>query len=97
MAFIQLLIVTYLTFQKKWNTGILIGNWVIGVGCQTEKDPELSTVAWIVQKIAENCCPCLYLSIGQVWWLLEFGMIKNIRHHCGHWKYWGNFILNIIS
>ena len=27
----------------------------------------------------------------------KMDMIKNIRHHCGHWKYWENFILNIIS
>ena len=31
----------------------------------------LATVLQIVQKIPENYCPCLYLSIGQVWWLNE--------------------------
>ena len=25
----------------------------------------------IFQKISENCCPCLYLSVAQVWWLNE--------------------------
>ena len=29
----------------------------------------LVTVLQIVLKNAENCCPCLYLSIDQVWWL----------------------------
>ena len=28
----------------------------------------LDPVLWIVQKIIKNYCPCLYLSIDQVWW-----------------------------
>ena len=32
----------------------------------------LATVFQIVQKIPENYCPCLYLSIGQAWWLNPF-------------------------
>ena len=31
----------------------------------------LAPVLQIVQKIPENYCPCLYLSIDQVWWLNE--------------------------
>ena len=29
----------------------------------------LAPLLQIVQKIPENCCYCLYLSTGQVWWL----------------------------
>ena len=29
---------------------------------------DLGPVLWIVQKIIKNYCPCLYLSIDQVWW-----------------------------
>ena len=32
---------------------------------------KLATVLQIVQKIPENYCPCLYLSMGQIWWLTE--------------------------
>ena len=36
-----------------------------------KKTWNLTPVLQIVQKIPENYCPCLYLSVGQVWWLNE--------------------------
>ena len=35
----------------------------------------------IVQKISKNYCPCLYLSIGQVWWLNELWFKKYIQKY----------------
>ena len=61
------------TFSKKmkhWNLDI-IGYWVIWAGCYIKKTWNLAPVLQIVQKIPENYCPCLYLLIGQVWWLNE--------------------------
>ena len=55
--------------MKHWNLDV-ISYWVIGPGCQIEKDLELSPVPQIVQKIPENYCRCLYLSTGQVWWVV---------------------------
>ena len=39
----------------------------------------LASVLQIVQKIPENYCPCLYLSIGQVWWLYELWFKRYIQ------------------
>ena len=52
--------------MKHWNLDI-IGYVVIRPGRYIEKDLDLVPVLQIVQKIPENFCPGLYLSIGQVW------------------------------
>ena len=39
----------------------------------------LAPVLQIVQKIPENYCPCLYLSIGQVWWLNELWLKRYLK------------------
>ena len=56
--------------MKHWNLDIT-GYWVIGAVCYNEKGLELSTSPPIFQKISEKYCPCLYLSIDQVWWVTE--------------------------
>ena len=39
----------------------------------------LAPVFQINQKITENYCPCLYLSVGQVWWLHELWFKRYIQ------------------
>ena len=39
----------------------------------------LAPVFHIVQKIRENYCPCLYLSIGPVWWLNKLWFKRYIQ------------------
>ena len=41
----------------------------------------LAPALQIVQKSSENYCPCLHLSIGQVWWLNEFLVLCTNTHH----------------
>ena len=41
----------------------------------------LAPVLQIVQKIPENYCPCLYLSIDQVWWLNELWFKRYSKMH----------------
>ena len=45
----------------------------------TEKDLELTPVLQVVQKIPENYFPCLFLSIGQVWWLKDLWFKRYIQ------------------
>ena len=56
--------------MKYWNLDI-IDYRVIGASYWMEMDLEMDPVLQIVQKIPENHCPCLHLSIGQVLWLNE--------------------------
>ena len=70
--------------MKHWNLDI-IGYVVIRPGRYIEKDLDLVPVLQIVQKIPENFCPGLYLSIGQVWWLNEIwfkDIFKNTPFLC---------------
>ena len=39
----------------------------------------LAPVLQFVQKIPENDCPCLYLSVGHVWWLNELWFKRYIQ------------------
>ena len=60
----------YSPFQKKWNTGIL-KQLVIEYLEQVAKFKRtwnLAPVCQIVQKIPENYCPCLFLSIDRICW-----------------------------
>ena len=74
------LIVPYTPFQKKkhWNLEIIV-YWVNGAGCYIKKDLNLAQVLQIVQEIHENYCPCLYLSIGQIWSLNEVWFKRSIQ------------------
>ena len=47
-------------------------NWLLSNRSRTWN---VAPVFQIVQKIPENYCSCLYLSIGQVWWLNELRYI----------------------
>ena len=50
--------------MEHWNLDI-IGYWIIVTACLIEKDLKLSPGPPKFLKLL----PCLYLSIGQVWWL----------------------------
>ena len=50
--------------MEHWNLDI-IGYWIIATACLIEKDLKLSPGPPKFLKLL----PCLYLSIGQVWWL----------------------------
>ena len=39
----------------------------------------LAPVLQIVQRISENCCPGLYQSIGQIWWLNQLWFKRYIQ------------------
>ena len=52
-----LLIVLYLPFQRNETLQV----------AKLKRTWNLAPVFQIVQKIPENYCPCLFLSIGQVW------------------------------
>ena len=67
--YLQFLIFPYLRFQKNETLGF----WVIGLEqvAELKKTWNLALVPQIIQKIHENYCPCIHLSIGQVWWLNE--------------------------
>ena len=41
-------------------------NWLLEQVAKLKKTWNLAPVFQVVQKIPENDCPCLYLSIGQV-------------------------------
>ena len=49
----------------------IIGYWVIWAGCLLKRACNLAQILKIVQKILENYCLYLHLSIDQVWWLNE--------------------------
>ena len=71
------------TFSEKvnhWNLDVIV-YWVIGAGCWIEKDLELSPNLQIGQKIPENCCLCLYLSVDQVSWLNELSFKRYIKKY----------------
>ena len=76
-------IVPYSPFQKNetleslhnwlWNNWGQLLNW---------KEPgTYPPVRQIVQKIPENYCPRLYLSIGKVWWLNELWSKRYIQKY----------------
>ena len=65
--YLQFLIFPYFKKINPW----FLSKW-IGAGCWIEKKNwNLALVPQIVQKIHENYCPCIHLSVGQVWWLNE--------------------------
>ena len=62
-------IIPYSSFQKQWNTGILTSlvTEQFEQVAILKRTRNLAPVLKIVQKISKNHCPCLYLSIDQVW------------------------------
>ena len=60
-------------FSKKWNIGIL--KWLVieelEQVAKLKRAWNVAPVLQIVQTIPENYRNCLYLSVGQVWWLNE--------------------------
>ena len=65
--------------MKHWNFNI-IGYWVTGAQFSKQKWPwNFARVLQIVQMIPENYCPCLYLSIGQVSWLIK-DILKDVPY-----------------
>ena len=56
----------------------ITGYWVIGATCSIE-NWNFVPVLQIVQKIPKSYCPCLYLHIGKVWWLIELCFKKYIK------------------
>ena len=62
--------------MKHWYLDI-IGYWVIGAGW---KDLKLSHGPQIVEKIPENYFPCIYRSIGKVWWVNELWFKSYIQN-----------------
>ena len=63
---------------KHWNLDIT-AYLVIGAICQIEKDPALSPSPPNSSKDSKKYCPCLYLSVGQVWWLNELWFKRYIQ------------------
>ena len=53
--------------MKHWNLDI-VGYWVIGAGCEIEKDLKLRPSPPDCSKDSLKLLP-FYLSVGQVWWL----------------------------
>ena len=63
---------SYSPFQKnetlKSSHNWLLSNWSRLLNWK--RPWNLALVLKIVQTIPKNCCPCIYLSISQVWWLI---------------------------
>ena len=65
--------------MKIWNLD-KYGYWVIKTGCQKLKRAwNVAPLLQIVQKICENYCPRLFLSIGEFWWLNELWFKRSIQ------------------
>ena len=78
---LQFLIVPYSSFQKcetleSWHK-CLLSNWSRLLNWK--RTWNLAPILQIIQKIPENYCPCLYLTIGQVWWLTELWFKRYIQ------------------
>ena len=54
-------------------------HWNLEQVAQLKRVWDLAPVLQIVQKIPENYCPCLYLSIDQVWLLNELWFKRYIQ------------------
>ena len=65
--------------KKKHQNHDIIGYWINGAGYKSKRTWNLSSGLQIVQKITENYCLCLYLSIGQVWWINELWFHRSIQ------------------
>ena len=64
--------------MKHWNLHI-INYWVLEQVVKLKTTWNLAPVFPTAQKIPENYCPCLYLSISQVWWLSELWFKRYIQ------------------
>ena len=51
----------------------------MGLVAKLKRTWNLASVSQIVQQITENYCTCLYLSIGQVWWLHDLWFKRYIQ------------------